>query len=66
MFEKGLTKWDFFGILIKPSSERQARASRGETGAILENDIEKNGKKQSDSEERNARLSVGADGLDED
>ena len=39
---------------------------RRETGAILENDIEKNGKKQSDSEERNARLSVGADDLDKD
>ena len=48
--------------------EREASASEvlARRGAILENDIEKNGKKQSDSEERNARLSVGADGMDKD
>ena len=48
------------------ATERE-QGSRRASGTVLENDIEKNEKKeQSDSEERNAVASVGADVMDKD
>ena len=57
-------RFDKAGILwyTNQAVERGARErGSGETGAILENDIEKNGKKQSDSEERNALVPLARD-----